>query len=98
MGVGINANMQQSNGKAGGWQTTQREGATNITAKKKGQTMQDKRVMEKVTMQGDWVGVSQHGERRGAEDTAQVNRSANDMTRGGGRQRWWLMASGGGVG
>jgi hypothetical protein len=56
VGDGINANTQQSNGKTGGWRTMQQEGAANIMARRKGRTMQDKQVMEKGTMQGNWVG------------------------------------------
>jgi hypothetical protein len=48
-GTTVGRGRQQSNGKVGGWWTTQQEGAANITVRRKGQTMHDKWVMEKGT-------------------------------------------------
>jgi hypothetical protein len=56
MGDGINTNTQQSNNKAGRWQTKQQEGAANIMARRKGWTMQDKQVTEQGTTQDNLAG------------------------------------------
>ncbi len=66
----------------------QQEGAANMMARRKGQTMQDKRVTERRTMQGDQVGEdTTRGERQRTQRAAvgwQMTQQEGGMDNAGG--------------